>query len=300
MLYRIAQTLQHAFRSKPSVSSSVFGLSTFSLCRTSFLGRRGIADSTPRPSQSPQDLDEAQLDEERRRAKTEYQRAWLRKKREDPVWLEQHRKRDRENVARWRQTQKKDEARWEQVLDRQITDNQKSKWRIKADPVKRQNFLARRRESWRQRADAFRLKRHQTFKMWFSVNKDRLDTFTWKRWRPVVLTESVDKVCATCKIRHRKGPRRLWFIRKSDPELWDCLACFVSSDMSDIVPVKGAERFYKGRYLQPQSTATEGTVDYKDTVDTVDPKQKNDDILQGQDHLRPDKDTGADHKTTGT
>lgn len=78
------------------------------------------------------------------------------------------------------------------------------------------------------------------------------------------------------------------------------MACFISSDTSEIVPVKGAERFYKGRYLRSQSTATEGTVDYKDTVDIVDRKQKSDDILQGQDHPRADKDTGADHKTTGT
>lgn len=234
MLYRIAQTSQHAFRPKPSVTSSVFGLSTFSICRTSFLVRRGIADSTPRPSQSPQDLDEAQLDEERRRANNEYHRAWMRKKKEDPVWLEQHRKRAREEIARWRQTQMKDEglrerylmnkreygARWlqkqfkdearrERYLERRIEYNKTLLRSIKEDPAKLQSYLVRRREYWRQQADTFALKRRQAFKKWFSQHKDHLDTFTWKRWRPVFLTESVDKTCAACGMRNRKGQRRL-------------------------------------------------------------------------------------------
>lgn len=325
MLYRVAQTLQHAFLPKPSITSSVFGLSTFSLCRTSFLGRRGIADSTPRPSQSPQGLDEAQLDEERRRAGNEYRRAWLRKKKEDPVWLEQYRKSDRERKAHWRQEQNKDEASrerflirqreaytrwvqiqrkdevtWEKHLERKITHNRNVLRKIKEDPAKLQSFRTRTHGYWRQQADTFAFKRRQSFKTWFSVHKDHLDTFTWKRWRPVFLTESVDKVCATCRTRNRRGQRRLWFIRKSDPELWDCMTCFVSSDVSDIVPVEGADRFYKGRYLHPQPTATEDTVDYKDTVEVVDRKEKNDDIrIQEEEHLRADKDKGADGKTAG-
>ena len=169
---------------------------------------------------------------------------------------------------------------------------------MKEDPAKLQRFRARTQESWRQQANTFSCKRRQSFKAWFSQHKDHLDIFTWKRWRPVFLTESVDKVCATCGIRNRRGRRRLWFIRKSDPELWDCLACFISSDVSDIVPVEGADRFYKGRYLQPQPTVTEDTVDYKDTVEAVDRKEMNDDIrIQGEEHLRADKDKGADGKT---
>ncbi|KAH0289855.1 hypothetical protein M436DRAFT_66525 [Aureobasidium namibiae CBS 147.97] len=219
---------------------------------------------------------------------------------EDPVWLEQYRKRERENQARWMQIQIKDEVSRERFLEKKITDKRNMLRKIKQDPVKLQSYRARMQKSWRQKADAFAFKRRQTFKAWFARNKANLDTFAWKRWRPVFLTESVDKVCATCRIRNRKGQRRLWFIKKSDPELWDCVSCFVSSDLSDIVPVEGADRFYKGRYLQPQSTATEDTVDYKDTVEAGDRKEKNDDVrIQGEEHLRMDKDKGADGKTAG-
>lgn len=48
--------------------------------------------------------------------------------------------------------------------------------------------------------------------------------------------------------------------------------------MSEIVPVEGAERFYRGQYLQPHPTATEGTVDHADTQEAVDGKAKHDDV----------------------
>jgi hypothetical protein len=44
--------------------------------------------------------------------------------------------------------------------------------------------------------------------------------------------------------------------------------------MSQIVLVEGAQRFYRGQYLQPHPTATEGTVDYADTQEAVDGKGK--------------------------
>jgi hypothetical protein len=61
------------------------------------------ADSTsmPQPSQSPQNLDEAKLKDEQRKArKRETQRLWLQKKMKDPVWLEQYRIRQKNEQHR--------------------------------------------------------------------------------------------------------------------------------------------------------------------------------------------------------
>ena len=150
--------------------------------------------------------------------------------------------------------------------------------KTKEDPVKLQSYRARQRAKRKKWAAAYTSRRLQAFKDWFNRNKADLDTFTWNRWRSVFLTESVDKTCAACGMRSRRGLRRLWFIRKSDPELWDCTSCFVSSDLSETVPIEGAERFYNGVYLQPEPTATEGTVDHKDTHEVVD-------RIDGNDHV---------------
>lgn len=226
--------------------------------------------STPQPSQSPQssqDLDEAGLEEQRRKARVnEYMRnRYHRKKETDPLWLEQLRARH----SRWRLEQCKDEASRERYLDTQKEAQQSHYQRILSDPARLESFRARRREKSKIFYSAYTKNRHHKLKAWFLFHKAELDTFTWKRWKPVYLAEPVDKVCASCGIRSRGGTRRLWFIRKSDPELWDCPPCFLSLDLSDVVPIEGAERFYNGRFLQPEPAAIEGTVDHKDTHETV-------------------------------
>jgi hypothetical protein len=280
MLLRIAQTLQHVFRPTPSITSSISGLFAFSSCRPIRLARSGLADEvpTPRLSQTPQDLDEAKVKDEQRRArKAAYQRKYIQKKKmEDPVWAEQYRLRESERRRRWVQEQKEDETSRIRYLDTQINYNEERFQRRKKDPVWSERFQASERERWRRHAASYYVRRSQSIKKWFQLNKDCFDTFAWERWTPIYLTESIDKTCAACGVRNRRGPRRLWFIRKSDPELWDCLSCFLSSDVSDIVPVEGAERFYKGQYLHPQTAVTE-CADHTGTQEAVDRKDENDD-----------------------
>jgi hypothetical protein len=255
--------------------------------------------STPQPSQSPQNLDEAKLKDEQRNAhRREYQKLWLQKKKEDPVWLEQHRIREKKKKDRRFERINKDEVLRDQYLDNLIKYNKTKKQKIKEDPVRRERLRARKQEFWRRVSVKYGNKRHDAFRYWFSSHKAVLDTLTWKRWSPIYLKESVDKVCAACGTRSRRGSRRLWFVRKSDPELWDCLPCFSSSDMSEIVPVEGAERFYRGQYLQPHPTATEGAVDHADTQEAVDGEAKDDDVrVSEQEHLGADEDKSTDRKT---
>jgi hypothetical protein len=181
----------------------------------------------------------------------------------------------------------KKEGSREKFLDSQIKYNQALLTRYKEDPVLKERYQALKREIWRRGSASYDTRRRQCLKKWFHRNKDRFHTFTWERWRPVYLTESVDKTCAACGIRNRRGPRRLWFIRKSDPELWDCLSCFSSSDISEIMPVEGAERFYKDQYIYPQSTGTEGTSEHAGTQEAVDRKDESDDAqVHKKEHSR--------------
>jgi hypothetical protein len=43
------------------------------------------------------------------------------------------------------------------------------------------------------------------------------------------------------------------------------------------MPVEGAERFYKGQYICPQSTGTQGTSDHAGTQEAVDREDRSDD-----------------------
>jgi hypothetical protein len=152
MLLRIVQTLQHVFRPKPSITSSISGPSAFSTCRPIRLARSGLGDEvpTPRPSQNPQDLDEAKVKDEQRRArKNEYQRAYMQKKVQDPIWAEQYRLREKERKRRWVQEQNEDKASWEQYLDNRIRYKEEALQRPKKDPVKLDRFQARDRNTWR-------------------------------------------------------------------------------------------------------------------------------------------------------
>lgn len=156
------------------------------------------------------------------------------------------------------------------------TNERKRLWiqKIYDNDASKQRYMAAQKIKHAQRYAAnYDMRRRYSIRTWFWRNKDNLDTFAWKRWVPICLPESVDKVCATCRTRSIWGQRRLWFVRKSDPELWDCLSCFCSSDLSDIVPIQGAERFYKGRYLQPESTGGENIDKQADTHEAGVPKQ---------------------------
>ena len=65
--------------------------------------------------------------------------------------------------------------------------------------------------------------------------------------------------------------------------------------MSDIVPVEGAERFYNGQYLQPQSKGREDTVDDADAQGVVVRKEKNSDLhVHGEEYLKVDRNKTAD------
>jgi hypothetical protein len=239
---------------------------------------------TPQPPGHPQGPDEAGWKAEQRKA---YDKLRWQRIKGDPIALEQHYLRNKLRKRHWRQEHNKDRASREQYLDNHIKYNKNMMAKYKEDPVLQERHYALKREAWRRTSASYHLKRHQGFKTWFHKHKDCLDTFTWGRWRPVYLTESVDKTCAACGIRHRRGQRRLWFIRKSDSELWDCLSCFLSSDMSEIMPVEGTERFYKGQYLYPQSTGTEGTIDHAGTHEVVDREDRIVDTqVHKQEHLR--------------
>mgnify|MGYP006953144400 CR=1 FL=1 len=198
-------------------------------------------------------------------------------------------------MRRWSQEQNKDEASWERYLDSLLKNKRSYLQQVRGDSARHERFKAQEREYRKPRNANYDYKRRKTFSTWFNTHKADLDTFTWKRWRPVTLDESVDKVCAGCGTRNRRGPRRLWFIRKSNPELWDCLPCFCASDVSDIVPVEGAERFYNGQYLQPQSKGTEDTVDDADAQGVVVRKEKNSDLqVHGEEYLKVDRNKTAD------
>lgn len=276
MLFRIAEQLRHAPQPQTLVGLFSFRRAAFSFCSATLLAYTRPTDemSTPQQSQNPHEPDEARLKAEKRRKNTEYNRSLLQKKSEDPVWLEQYRNRQKESFHRFLRKKSKDEAWKYKRLD---DSNEKKRLRIQKiydnDASKQQYMAAQRIERAQRYAANYDMRRRYSIRTWFWRNKDNLDTFAWKRWIPICLPESVDRVCATCRTRSIWGQRRLWFVKNSDPELWDCLSCFCSSDLSDIVPIQGAERFYKGRYLQPESTGGENIDEQADTHEAGAPKQ---------------------------
>lgn len=269
MLFRIAEQLRHVSLPQTFLGLRGFRRATFSFCSASLLAHTRPADDTPpsQPLQKPHNVDEVTPSEtERRKKKAEYNKRYIQKKREDPVWLEQYRIRHRESNNRYVRKKSEDEA-WKH----KYMDSQNERWRLwvqqkLADDASRQQYMADKRiRSVKAYAASYDKRRRAALRTWFWKKKDPLDTFIWKRWRPICLPESVERLCATCRGRSIKGQRRLWFVRKSDPELWDCLSCFCSSDLSEVVPIQGAERFYNGKYLQPQSTGVEGIDHQADT-----------------------------------
>lgn len=260
MPVRIAEWLRHAPQQHTRVGLFNLQRAAFSFCSATLLAHTRPADEIPTPqtSQSSHELDEDQLKAEKRRKRAEYQRRWVQKKKEDPVWLEQFRKRNNESFHRYLNKISEDETQKHKHLDKMNERTRIWLQKIRDNDVLRQQYTATQRISDAQSyAASYDRRRRYAIRGWFWRNKDNIDTFAWKRWRPICLSESVDTQCATCRHRSQWGNRRLWFVRKSNPELWDCLNCFCSSDLSDIVPIQGAERFYKGIYLQPQSRGVE-------------------------------------------
>lgn len=63
----------------------------------------------------------------------------------------------------------------------------------------------------------------------------------WPTHIPVIYTERTEHTCAGCGKR-RRGGTKLWWKRRTDPELFDCHTCFCT-DLSDALPVGYEHRF---------------------------------------------------------
>ncbi|KAG9947592.1 hypothetical protein KCU85_g5686, partial [Aureobasidium melanogenum] len=204
MPVRIAEWLRHAPQQHTRVGLFNLQRAAFSFCSATLLAHTRPADEIPTPqtSQSSHELDEDQLKAEKRRKRAEYQRRWVQKKKEDPVWLEQFRKRNNESFHRYLNKISEDETQKHKHLDKMNERTRIWLQKIRDNDVLRQQYTATQRISDAQS---------------YAASYDR---------------------------------RRRYAIREANGVIGDY-------DLSDIVPIQGAERFYKGIYLQPQSRGVE-------------------------------------------